>query len=50
MTSNGISIKWVPVAGRKTVDVKILETLGIEIPYKEGKEQLRLNIKQVGGN
>jgi hypothetical protein len=49
VTTSGISISWTQVAGRKTVDTKALEDNGVAIPYKEGKESVRLNIKQTGG-
>jgi hypothetical protein len=49
VTTSGISISWSQVAGRKTVDTKALEDNGVAIPYKEGKESVRLNIKQTGG-
>ena len=48
-TQSGLTINWSTVAGRKTVDTKALEDAGIEIPYKEGKESVRLSIKQTGG-
>ena len=48
-TSSGIDISWTQVLGRKTVDTKALEDMGIDIPYKEGKESVRLSIKQTGG-
>lgn len=48
-TYSGVSVNWTQVLGRKTVDTKALEDAGIEIPYKEGKESVRLNIKQTGG-
>ena len=48
-TYSGISVNWTQVLGRKTVDTKALEGMGIEIPYKEGKESVRLSIKQTGG-
>ena len=50
VTQSGFQINWIQVAGRKTVDTKALESQGIEIPYKEGKESSRLTIKQTGGN
>jgi len=49
ITQSGLSINWTAVAGRKTVDTQALENSGIDIPYKEGKESLRLTIKQTGG-
>ena len=48
-TYSGVSVHWTQVLGRKTVDTKALEDSGIEIPYKEGKESVRLSIKQTGG-
>ena len=50
VTQSGFQINWIQVAGRKTVDTKALESQGITIPYKEGKESSRLTIKQTGGN
>ena len=50
VTNSGISINWSVVAGRKTVDTEALIKAGIEIPYKQGSESTRLNIKQTGGN
>ena len=49
ITQSGLSINWTTVAGRKSVDTQALENSGIDIPYKEGKESLRLTIKQTGG-
>jgi hypothetical protein len=49
LTTSGINISWTQVAGRKTVDTKALEDSGVTIPYKDGKESIRLNIKQTGG-
>jgi hypothetical protein len=48
-TQSGLAINWTTVAGRKTVDTKALEDSGVEIPYKEGRETMRLTIKQTGG-
>ena len=48
-TQSGFTINWSTVAGRKTVDTDALSKLGIEIPYKEGKESTRLTITQTGG-
>ena len=48
-TYSGVLVNWTQVLGRKTVDTKALEDAGIEIPYKEGKESVRLTIKQTGG-
>ena len=50
VTNSGIFISWSTVAGRKTVDTDALIKAGIEIPYKQGSESTRLNIKQTGGN
>jgi hypothetical protein len=49
VTASGVSISWSQVAGRKSVDTKALEDSGVTIPYKEGKESIRLNIKSTGG-
>ena len=48
-TSSGVSINWVTVAGRKTIDTDELIKAGIEIPYKQGSESTRLSIKLNGG-
>ena len=49
VTNSGISINWVTVTGRKTVDTDSLIKAGIEIPYKQGNESTRLSIKPTGG-
>ena len=47
-TISGISINW-RTTQRKVADLEALESQGITIPYKEGKESSALYIKQTGG-
>jgi len=48
-TLSGVQISWSTVAGRKTVDTEVVEAqLGV-VPYKQGPETVRLNIKSTGG-
>jgi hypothetical protein len=53
VTEKGIQITWTPVAGRRTVDSEEVEKLLGFIPYKVGKESMRLEVKSInesGGN
>jgi hypothetical protein len=53
VTEKGIQITWTPVAGRRTVDSDEVENLLGFIPYKVGKESMRLEVKSInesGGN
>ena len=50
VTQSGALITWSPVAGAKQVDKEEVEKLLGHIPYKQGKETIRLSIKQTGGN
>jgi len=49
-TISGFQITWSTVAGRKSVDIDALSKVIKEIPYKQGQETIRLNVKQTGGN
>lgn len=47
LTPEGLKVAWSEVAGRKSIDeVKVKELLG-EVPYKYGKETVRLTVKEV---
>ena len=48
-TLSGAVITWTPVAGAKQVDKDEVEKLLGHVPYKQGKETVRLNIKHTGG-
>ena len=48
-TLSGFQISWSTVAGRKSVDIDALSKVVKEIPYKQGQETVRLNVKQTGG-
>lgn len=53
VTEQGVQISWTPVAGRRTVDSTEVEKLLGFIPYKVGKESMRLEVKSIndtGGN
>ena len=53
VTEEGVQISWTPVAGRRTVDSTQVEKLLGFVPYKVGKESMRLEIKSInepGGN
>lgn len=53
VTEEGVQISWTPVAGRRTVDSTEVEKLLGFVPYKVGKESMRLEIKSInepGGN
>lgn len=47
-TQSGLNITWTNYSSKR-IDTKALESLGIEVPYKETKESIRLQIKQTGG-
>ena len=46
ITDTGIQINWTPIAGRRTVDSTEVEKLLGFVPYKVGKESLRLEVKR----
>jgi hypothetical protein len=48
-TLSGVQISWSTVAGRKTVDTEVVEAQLGAVPYKQGPETVRLNIKSTGG-
>jgi len=48
-TLSGVQISWTTVAGRKTVDTDVVEAQLGAVPYKQGPETVRLNIKSTGG-
>jgi hypothetical protein len=48
-TLSGVQISWTTVAGRKTVDTDEVEAKLGTVPYKQGPESNRLNIKPTGG-
>ena len=48
-TLSGVQISWTTVAGRKTVDTEVVEAQLGAVPYKQGPETVRLNIKSTGG-
>lgn len=48
-TISGFQISWSTVAGRKSVDIDALSKVIKEIPYKQGLDTVRLNVKQTGG-
>lgn len=50
VTKSGALITWSPVAGAKQVDKEEVEKLLGSVPYKQGKETIRLSIKHTGGN
>lgn len=53
VTEEGVQISWTPVAGRRTVDSTEVEKLLGFIPYKVGKDSMRLEVKSInepGGN
>lgn len=53
VTEDGVQISWTPVAGRRTVDSTEVEKLLGFIPYKVGKDSMRLEVKSInepGGN
>lgn len=45
VTLEGIKVAWTPVAGRKMIDEDAVKALIGDIPYRYGKESVRLSVK-----
>ena len=49
VTDTGVEVRWTSVAGAKQVNKELVQELLGFVPTTEGKESLRLSIKQSGG-